>query len=98
MPHPGLVPDEEVTDAPVLRYRVHALVMHVVRGRDRLGEPIMSIYNRGDIARVTAAYAEPYVKARLLESLPDESTVEAQDDEPKPPRRKESPTSNEDES
>lgn len=94
--HPGIVPEEAAPDEAVQPYKVHALVMNVVRGKDKWGNPDAYTYNRGDTIKLTPSYAKAYVEARLLEPLPIEDSA---DDEPKPPRRsgrdKESPDGNE---
>lgn len=68
-PHPGLVPEESAPDQDVQPYTVLALVMNVVRGKDKWGNPDAYTYNRGDLVQLTPDYAEPYLRAGLLESV-----------------------------
>jgi len=86
-PHPGIVPEESVPDEEVQPYTVRALVMNVVRGRDKWGNPDAYSYNRGDTIQLTPSYAAPYLKAGLLTPVATESVDdEPADDDPKPPR------------
>lgn len=71
-PHPGVVQAEIPAEEDLRTYEVRALVMHVVRGQDKWGNPDVYAYSRGDKVQLNPSYAKPYLEARLLAQVEDE--------------------------
>jgi len=88
--HPGLDPDEDSPDEDVRAFQVRAAVMHVVRGADKWGQPVIAGYDRGETVQLTPGYAEPYLKAGLLRSIEPEE--EDDDEAPRPTTRHKTPS------